>query len=348
MANLLVVDDEAALLKLVVAILERAGHTVRSFPRATLALDALTQFIPDAIVSDISMPLMDGLEFCAQVRSRPHLQAVPFIFLSALGERNEIRAGMNTGADDYLIKPFSPSELLEALEARLKRSTSLRSQTPHTTSSLLQVRALGGVGLTFQGTEVQWGSKKAAEFFFFLLEHPQGVTTWEVAEALWPDKDENKAASVFHTTLHRLRKMLEFDVVFTKNRRYFFNTDLEIQFDVREYLEVSSQARETSNLSGYERAVSLYGGPYLSGFDAPWCEDKREMLHSAHLGLLLDAGRLADGTGNARLAAWFTHLATQHEQYSEQAWNELARLYDAMGDSRRASDARGRISAWDD
>jgi two-component SAPR family response regulator len=136
--------------------------------------------------------------------------------------------------------------------------------------------------------------------------------------------------------------------VFTKNRRYFFNTDLEIQFDVREYLEVSSQARETSNLSGYERAVSLYGGPYLSGFDAPWCEDKREMLHSAHLGLLLDAGRLADGTGNARLAAWFTHLATQHEQYSEQAWNELARLYDAMGDSRRASDARGRISAWDD
>jgi two-component SAPR family response regulator len=348
MANLLVVDDEAALLKLVVAILERAGHTVRSFPRATLALDVLTQFVPDAIISDISMPLMDGLEFCAQVRSRPHLQAVPFIFLSALGERNDIRTGMNIGADDYLIKPFSPSELLDALEARLKRNVTVRSQAPALPASFLQARALGSVGLTYQGEEVLWGSKKAAEFFFFLLEHPQGVTTWEVAEALWPDKDEGKAASVFHTTLHRLRKMLNFDVVFTKNRRYFFNADLEIEFDVREYVNTARQAREGNNLSGYERAVSLYGGPYLSGFDAPWCEDKREMLHSSHLGLLLDAGRLAESTGNARLAAWFTHLATQHEQFSEQAWNELARLYDTMGDSRRASDARGRISAWDD
>ena len=127
MANILVLDDEASLLRLIVTILERAGHSVQSFQKPLEALAALEQYAPDAIISDISMPVMTGLEFCQRVRQMPHLQATPFLFLTALSQRLDMRAGMNVGADDYLLKPFTPTEILEALEARLKRASVARS-----------------------------------------------------------------------------------------------------------------------------------------------------------------------------------------------------------------------------
>ncbi|NJK43643.1 MAG: hypothetical protein HC933_04650 [Pleurocapsa sp. SU_196_0] len=146
-----------------------------------------------------------------------------------------------------------------------------------------------------------WGSRKAAEFFFLLLERPNGVTTWEAAEALWPDKDESRAASVFHTTLHRLRKVLDDELVFTRNRRYYLNGDLVLHYDVREYMELTKRAQSSLDLETFERAISLYQGAYLADFESDWCQDLRETLHGTHLSLLLDASRRAEALG-ARVA----------------------------------------------
>ncbi len=349
MANILVLDDEASLLRLIVTILERGGHSVTSFQKPLEALAKLENFVPDAIISDISMPIMTGLEFCKKVREMPHLQTTPFIFLTALSERPDIRAGMNVGADDYLLKPFTPSEILEAVDVRLKRAALSRPSANVISSGLaIEAKALGGINVVYKDVEVAWASKKAAEFFFYLLERPNGVTTWEAAEALWRDKDESRAASVFHTTLHRLRKTLDEDVVFTKNRRYYLKTNLEIEFDVTQYQGLVRQCELVPDEATFSQAIQLYGGSYMAGCDSDWCEDKREMLHATHLSLLLEASRFAQVNQDLRRAAWYAHLATQHENYAEQAWTVLSGIYEALGDSKRAERARLRIAAWDE
>ncbi len=349
MATILVLDDEASLLRLIVTILERGGHSVVSFQKPLEALKALETFGPDAIISDISMPVMTGLEFCEQVRKMPHLQTTPFLFLTALSERFNIRAGMNVGADDYLFKPFTPTEIIEALNVRLKRAALSTSKSQVLGSEHeLRAKALGGATVIYKGIEVAWASKKAAEFFFYLLERPNGVTTWEAAEALWRDKDESRAASVFHTTLHRLRKTLDEDVVFTKNRKYYLKTGLQIGFDVAEYQKLVRKAQTTPDATVFASAVELYGGAYMDGCNSTWCEDKREMLHATHLSLLLEASGFCENSNDLRRAAWYAHLATQHESYADQAWTVLARVYETLGDTQRAERARVRMSAWEE
>ncbi|HEX2862959.1 MAG TPA: response regulator [Deinococcales bacterium] len=346
MPSVLVLDDEPALVKLVSAILKSAGYEVHAYTRPTEALEDLPGLQLDAIIADISMPVMTGMDFFHQVRAFERFKYTPFIFLSGLAERRDVREGMALGADDYITKPFESRELLEALAVRLKRAEEARPNA--TRGSLIQARALGEASVTWAGREVTWGSKKAAEFFFFLLEHPGGTTTWEAAEALWPEKDEARAASVFHTTLHRLRKTLEPEAVNSANRRYYLNPELSIQFDVRQYLDAAKSAQARQDQGLYDTAIRLYRGPYLAGFDSEWCEERRETLHATHLGLLLDAAKLAESRQDTHRAAYYAHLGTQHEPFSDAAWNELSRLWESMGDPRRAARAREHQSHWED
>ena len=346
MPSILVLDDEPALTKLLVIILEQQGYTVRGFTNPLEALGALSDFTPDAIISDVSMPLMGGLEFCRRVRSIEGLEGIPVIFLSALAERRDVREGMNVGADDYLTKPFQREELLEALEVRLKRAAQ-RNVTSLESSDLMQAQAFGAANLYHRGVQVSWGSRKAAEFFFLLLENPNGLTTWAAAEALWPDKDESKAASVFHTTLHRLRKVLDDDMVYTRNRRYYLNTELPMSYDVREYMQLVRRAQQDNTLETFTTAVELYRGAYLADFESSWCVDLRETLHATHLSLLQDASKRAEGLLDTRRATWFAHLATQHDTYNDAVWLDLSRLYERLGDEKRAERARSRLETWD-
>ena len=344
MPSILVLDDEPALTKLLVIILEQQAYTVRGFTNPLEALEALTSFTPDAIISDVSMPLMDGLEFCRRVSSIAGLEGIPVIFLSALAERRDVRDGMNVGADDYLTKPFQREELLESLEVRLRRAAQRATVSP---SDPMQAQAFGAANLYHRGVQVSWGSRKAAEFFFLLLENPNGLTTWAAAEALWPDKDESKAASVFHTTLHRLRKVLDDDMVYTRNRRYYLNTELSMTYDVREYTQLVRRAAQDNDLETFARAVELYRGAYLADFESSWCVDLRETLHATHLSLLQDASKRAEGLLDTRRATWFAHLATQHDTYNDAVWLDLSRLYERLGDEKRAERARSRLETWD-
>ena len=346
MPSILVLDDEPALTKLLVIILEQQGYTVRGFTNPLEALESLQQFTPDAIVSDVSMPLMGGLEFCRRVRLIEGLKGIPVIFLSALAERRDVREGMNVGADDYLTKPFQREELLEALEVRLQRAAQ-RTTPPSLESDLMQAQAFGAANLYHRGAQVSWGSRKAAEFFFLLLENPNGLTTWAAAEALWPDKDESRAASVFHTTLHRLRKVLDDDMVYTRNRRYYLNTESPMTYDVRDYTQLVRRAQQDNDLETFSTAVELYKGAYLADFESSWCVDLRETLHATHLSLLRDASKRAEGLLDTRRATWFAHLATQHDTYNDTVWLDLSRLYERIGDEKRAERARSRLETWD-
>ncbi len=122
-ATILVVEDDIHLLEGIRDILELEGYGVLTAQNGQLALDILGQqeAPPDLIVSDIMMPLMDGIEFFHQVRQEPRWVGVPFIFLTAKGEKADYYKGMRMGVDDYVIKPYDPTDLLVKIEARLKR-----------------------------------------------------------------------------------------------------------------------------------------------------------------------------------------------------------------------------------
>ena len=328
MPRILVVDDDVAIVKLISVILSRAGHEVRTSSHPVEALDLLKVFTPDLIISDVVMPYMTGLEFLEQVRDHENLSAMPFILLSSHAERSDVRRGMNLGADDYLPKPFTPADLTTAVDARLRR-VGLTAQAESGT----QAKALGTAQVIWQGGQVSWVSRKALELFFFLLEHKE-VTSWEAAEALWPEKDESRASSLFHTTLHRLRKSLNNEAVVSQNRKYALASVLNPEYDVQRY-ELLAQQAEAGSL-GYEELKELVGqyATFLPGADSPWVDDVRARLEQTQMSLLGLAARASTEAGKPKEAAQFHQRALSIDPMSEQDWQGLAGALDTIGDPR--------------
>ena len=131
MKKILVVDDDLTLRKVLQNSLEQRGYQVTSVSSAKEALIEFSQDIPDIIVSDVSMPEMDGFEFCRQLRSQPSGKLIPFIFLSAKNELNDRVQGHTIGADSYLCKPFEMKELLANIEALIERSRRVHAEIVH-------------------------------------------------------------------------------------------------------------------------------------------------------------------------------------------------------------------------
>lgn len=131
MKKILVVDDDLTLRKVLQNSLEQRGYQVISVGSAKQALTKFSQDVPDIIVSDVSMPEMDGFEFCRQLRSQPSGKLIPFIFLSAKNELNDRVQGHTIGADSYLSKPFEMKELLANIEALIERSRRVHAEIVH-------------------------------------------------------------------------------------------------------------------------------------------------------------------------------------------------------------------------
>lgn len=114
-------DDEKHMQELVKYHLLKNGYEVRVAGNGLEALDAVKQSKPDLIISDVMMPKMDGYEFCKKLREDDETKTIPFIFLTAKGQLPDKIQGLKTGADDYIVKPFNPEELMQMVKARSKR-----------------------------------------------------------------------------------------------------------------------------------------------------------------------------------------------------------------------------------
>ncbi len=123
MTKILVIDDEADIRDEVIDWLEFEGYTVTGAANGRLGLEEIYRDPPDLIVSDITMPEMDGYELLLEVRLNPRFIQIPFIFLTAVSDRDSVRKGMNLGADDFVTKPFTHSELLNSIRTRLEKKS---------------------------------------------------------------------------------------------------------------------------------------------------------------------------------------------------------------------------------
>ncbi|MBN2346510.1 MAG: response regulator transcription factor [Candidatus Aminicenantes bacterium] len=119
-----VVDDELDILELIQLHLSRAGFAVKSFAAARPLLRYLEKQLPDLLVLDLMLPDGDGLDICQALKRDVRTRALPILILTAKGDKPEIVLGLEFGADDYMVKPFSPPELVARVRAVLRRSLS--------------------------------------------------------------------------------------------------------------------------------------------------------------------------------------------------------------------------------
>jgi two-component system sensor histidine kinase/response regulator len=127
--RILIVEDDVAMSSGIRDVLEMNGYRVQLAENGVEGLKTLELFRPDLIISDVMMPEMDGFEFLEQVRRHPRWAAMPFIFLTAKGQRPDIRTGKQLGADDYLVKSVDLEDLLVVVRAKLDRALTIQQQS---------------------------------------------------------------------------------------------------------------------------------------------------------------------------------------------------------------------------
>lgn len=120
--RILVVDDEEDILRLIDYNLSKEGFKITTVTSGEEALEEVKS-APDLVVLDLMLPGVDGLEVCRRIRMDPETRGIPIIMLTAKGEEADIVAGLELGADDYIVKPFSPRVLLARIKAVLRRNT---------------------------------------------------------------------------------------------------------------------------------------------------------------------------------------------------------------------------------
>jgi two-component system response regulator MtrA len=119
MGRVLVVDDDAPLAEMLGIVLGQEGFESRVCPRGDLALAAFREYKPDLVLLDLMLPGKDGIDVCKEIRAE---SGVPIVMLTAKGDTVDVVVGLESGADDYVVKPFKPKELVARIRARVRRT----------------------------------------------------------------------------------------------------------------------------------------------------------------------------------------------------------------------------------
>lgn len=205
-ASILVVEDEPAIQALIATNLRRHGHEVTAVPDAEAAQRQVNEALPDLILLDWMLPGMSGLEFARRLRADARTRGVPIIMLTARGEERDKVDGLETGADDFVTKPFSPRELMARIQAVLRRGRPQASE---------DVVVLGGLKLDPASHRVLANDMPVSlgptEFrlLHFLMTHPERVHSRDqLLDQVWGDHVfvEERTVDVH---IRRLRAALE-------------------------------------------------------------------------------------------------------------------------------------------
>jgi DNA-binding response OmpR family regulator len=119
MAHILIAEDEHDIRDLITFTLQYAGHQVTTTTNGEEAYESALKLLPDLILLDVRMPRMTGYEVCEKIKSNAQTQLIPVVFLSAKGQEAEVKTGLMAGAEEYIVKPFAPDQLVERVRAIL-------------------------------------------------------------------------------------------------------------------------------------------------------------------------------------------------------------------------------------
>ena len=228
-ANILLVEDEPAIQELIAVNLTRAGYHVVRVSDAETAERMVREALPDLVLLDWMLPGMSGVELARRLRADERTRAIPIIMLTARGEEQDKVVGLDTGADDYITKPFSPRELVARIKAVLRR------RAPQVTDDPVEA---GGIRLdpgthrvSADGQSLSLGPTEF-RLLHFLMTHPERVhSRTQLLDKVWGDHVfvEERTVDVH---IRRLRSALEQTrhdglVQTVRGSGYRFSTQLE-------------------------------------------------------------------------------------------------------------------------
>ena len=184
-AHILLVEDEPGIQELLRFNLSQAGHQVTAVGDAERALGFLKTALPDVILLDWMLPHMSGIDLCKRLRGDERYQPIPIIMLTARGEERDKVLGLDTGADDYITKPFSPRELVSRIKAVLRR------RAPQMTDEPVEIDGLrldpSRHRVSGNGQALELGPTEFRLLHFFMT-HPERVySRTQLLDQVWGD-----------------------------------------------------------------------------------------------------------------------------------------------------------------
>jgi DNA-binding response OmpR family regulator len=206
--SVLVVDDEPTIAEVVARYLERAGYRTRIAADGAAAIEAAAHQRPDLVVLDLMLPRIDGLEVMRRLREQDR-ERIAVILLTAKGEEADRVIGLRLGADDYVVKPFSPAELVARVDAVLRRiDTSPEQEDP---IELGDLRIDPAARRVFVRGEEALLTQREFDLLLFMARHPgQVFSRNQLMDAVWQYAFYTDTSTV---TVHirRLRSKIELD-----------------------------------------------------------------------------------------------------------------------------------------
>ena len=210
--DILSIEDEADIRELLTITLEAEGFRVLSAATGEQGLQMARSENPSLILLDLMLPNISGLEICRQVRADPEISAVPILMLTAKGTETDKVVGLEVGADDYVIKPFSPRELTARVKALLRRSRA--TAVPEQKSDRYD---RGGLWIDFDTYEVRVRGKRVElslrefELIRFFVLHPNRVyNRGQLLDLVWGSETHVEPRTV-DVHIRRLRRHIEVD-----------------------------------------------------------------------------------------------------------------------------------------
>jgi two-component system, OmpR family, KDP operon response regulator KdpE len=204
-SRVLVVDDEPQITRVLRTVLTSQGYQVRVAAEGETAMSNFTEWRPELVITDLYMPRMDGVELCRRIRA---VSAVPIIVLSVKGEERSKVEALDSGADDYVTKPFGIDELLARVRAALRRSGVDADVSSFDVGEFrvdLEARRVHA-----RGQEIRL-TPKEFDLFVYMARHPNRVITHRtLLEAVWGEASQEQP-EYLRVFMGQLRKKLEPD-----------------------------------------------------------------------------------------------------------------------------------------
>jgi len=217
--HVLVIEDDPSVCELLFSCLTKEEYRVSIAQSGEAALAQIEEDPPEVVVLDLNLPGMNGLDVCRTMRQDPWMGKIPVLMLTGKSEEDDIVAGLEVGADDYMTKPFSPKLLSARVKTLLRRGgskTSLaQSEGPaeDKTPESLIVKTLGKCELHIADRRFSWAedfSPAQRQLMAMLVGSPGGkISQEEVQTELWPDSSSSRARSSFDSLLSRVRHTLD-------------------------------------------------------------------------------------------------------------------------------------------
>jgi len=205
-SRVLIVDDEPQITRVLKTVLTSQGYQVRTATEGEAAFANFMEWKPGLVITDVSMPHMDGIELCRRIRAK---SSVPIIVLSVKGEEGTKVEALDSGADDYVTKPFGTDELLARVRAALRRSAPKEDEADAASFEVGDFRIdMDSRRVHVGGAEVRL-TPKEFELFVYMARHPNRVLGHRtLLEAVWGEASQEQP-EYLRVFMGQLRKKLE-------------------------------------------------------------------------------------------------------------------------------------------